>query len=336
MEHTLTQLCDIDPMLDDIKISLLVFHPYLPLQIRDIKSIKVDPMLYDIKVLARCISIWRAHPSGNPNNICSLDIVFQDHQNSYSDIETEDGGQEVIWFDVNKEEFWLIERPKSMCDKWTYFLRNKLVDLNGEVGYVTETMEVWILSHKKEWVPHCQFKDIVLDRVIIDVSGCWNKDRDILIRSIYGNPVGFDAFTNTYKMVCVLLKEYTPPNKPDMVKKNLCTMVHVFGTNSWREIPQVPSYPITGKAVFANACLHWFVSHLDIKTEDGGREVIWFDINKEEFRLIDSPKRMFDLWSRYICYYNHLVDLNGEVGYVCCRTMEVCVLNKCWPFVTDL
>nr|GEW49149.1 hypothetical protein [Tanacetum cinerariifolium] len=79
MEHTLTELCDIDPMLDDIKISSFVFHPYLPLQIPDIKSIKVDPILYDIKLLARCISIWKTHPPGNPNNICSLDIVFQDH-----------------------------------------------------------------------------------------------------------------------------------------------------------------------------------------------------------------------------------------------------------------
>nr|GEU96827.1 ribonuclease H-like domain-containing protein [Tanacetum cinerariifolium] len=38
-------------------ISSLVFHPYSPLQIPDIKRIKVDPMLYDNKVLARCISI---------------------------------------------------------------------------------------------------------------------------------------------------------------------------------------------------------------------------------------------------------------------------------------
>nr|GFC52840.1 hypothetical protein [Tanacetum cinerariifolium] len=89
----------------------------------------------------------------------------------YCDIETEDGEQEVIWFDVNKEEFGLIERPNSMCYKWTYFLRDKLVDLNGEVGYVTETMEVWLLNHKKEWVPHCQFKEIVPNRFIIDVIG---------------------------------------------------------------------------------------------------------------------------------------------------------------------
>ncbi|GJX51607.1 F-box domain containing protein [Tanacetum coccineum] len=138
--------------------------------------------------------------------------------------------------------------------------------------------------------------------------------------------LGFDTSTNTWKMLCVLLKEYAPPHKPDMVKKNLCTMVHVFGTNSWREIPQVPSYPISGKAVFANGCLHWLASYSDIKTEDGGRPVIWFDVEKEEFGLIDPPKRMCDLWGNYSCRYQ-VADLNGEVGYVCTRTMEVWFLN---------
>nr|GFB10539.1 hypothetical protein [Tanacetum cinerariifolium] len=95
---------------------------------------------------------------------------------------------------------------------------------------------------------------------------------------------------NLAEMVCVLLKEYAPPDKPDIVKKNLCTMVHVFGTNSWREIPQVPSYPIS---------------------------------EKEEFGLIDPPKRMCDKDS----YRYQVVDLNGEVGYVCNWTMEVWILN---------
>nr|GEU54201.1 ribonuclease H-like domain, reverse transcriptase, RNA-dependent DNA polymerase [Tanacetum cinerariifolium] len=84
--------------------------------------------------------------------------------------------------------------------------------------------------------------------------------------------LGFDTFTNTWKMVYVLLKQFTPPTKPDMVKKNLCTMVDLFGTNSWREIPEVPSYLISRKAVFANACLYWLASYSDIKTEDGGKE----------------------------------------------------------------
>ncbi|GKC19979.1 hypothetical protein Tco_1022129, partial [Tanacetum coccineum] len=105
-----------------------------------------------------------------------------------------------------------------------------------------------------------------------------------------------------------------PVNNPDMTRKKLCTMVHVFGTNSRREIPQVTSYPVTGKAIFANGCLHSLVSYVDIKIQDGGREVIWwFDVNNEEFRLIDPPKRMCDIWRDYSCYYDHLVDLNGEV-----------------------
>ncbi|PWA99636.1 F-box domain-containing protein [Artemisia annua] len=140
--------------------------------------------------------------------------------------------------------------------------------------------------------------------------------------------LGFDATTNTFKMICVLLKAYAPPNNHDMVRKKLCTMVHVFGTNSWREIPQVPSYPTAGKAIFANGCLHWLVSHIDIPTQDGRRPVIWFDVEKEEFGLIDPPKRMCDLWRNYSSFYNHLVDLNGEVGYVSYETLEVWLLKK--------
>ncbi|GJW57173.1 hypothetical protein Tco_0103904 [Tanacetum coccineum] len=79
--------------------------------------------------------------------------------------------------------------------------------------------------------------------------------------------------------------------------------------NSWLEIPQVPPYHITGGAVFANGCLHWLVSHIDIMTEDGGRRVIRFDVEKEEFGLIDPPKRMCDiLKSHNSCIYT-LVDL---------------------------
>nr|GEW53330.1 F-box domain-containing protein [Tanacetum cinerariifolium] len=108
-------------------------------------------------------------------------------------------------------------------------------------------------------------------------------------------------------------------------------MVHVFGTNLWREIPQVSSYPITGKAIFANGCLHWFASYSDIKTEDGGRPVICFDVKKEESGLIDPPKRMHDIRRNYSCL-DQVVDLNGEVGYVCTNTMEFWLLNdkKLW------
>ncbi|GKC06136.1 hypothetical protein Tco_0997746 [Tanacetum coccineum] len=48
MELNMTQLCDIDPMLDDLK------------------------------VLARCISLWKSHPVARPNEVWALDMVLQD------------------------------------------------------------------------------------------------------------------------------------------------------------------------------------------------------------------------------------------------------------------
>ena len=56
MEQSITLLCDIDPMLDDVKI------------------------------LARCISIWKSHPAGKPHEVWSLDMVLQDeHVSLYTD-----------------------------------------------------------------------------------------------------------------------------------------------------------------------------------------------------------------------------------------------------------
>nr|GEZ58108.1 hypothetical protein [Tanacetum cinerariifolium] len=46
------------------------------------------------------------------------------------------------------------------------------------------------LKTEKEWVPHCRFKtEIVPDGLFKDVIGCWNKDGDILIKSIGGDPL---------------------------------------------------------------------------------------------------------------------------------------------------
>nr|GEW86001.1 ribonuclease H-like domain-containing protein [Tanacetum cinerariifolium] len=76
-----------------------------------------------------------------------------------------------------------------MCDKDS--CRYQVVDLNGEVGYVcTVTMEFFLLNHKKEWVPHFRIKEeIIPNGLFIDVIGCWNKDGDILIRRMCGNPL---------------------------------------------------------------------------------------------------------------------------------------------------
>ncbi|XP_071717837.1 F-box protein At2g23160-like [Rutidosis leptorrhynchoides] len=157
--------------------------------------------------------------------------------------------------------------------------------------------------------------------------------------------LGFDDSTNTYKMVCVVLRNQNKirsyvDDDDDVVKDDLCTMVHVLGggtgdsSSSWREIPQVPPYPISGEAVFANGCLHWLVSY-QLKYWPSGvpRKVICFDMTKQEFGLIDPP-RTLAVWAK-----EHLVDLDGQLGLVYDdvsgrkHCIEVWLLNpetKCW------
>ncbi|PWA98378.1 F-box domain-containing protein [Artemisia annua] len=139
--------------------------------------------------------------------------------------------------------------------------------------------------------------------------------------------LGFDICTNTYKMVCVVLQEQIWPTNFDMVSESLCTMVHDLGTDSWREIPQTPSYPITGEGIFANGCLHWLVSHLEYREPNEQRKVVWFDVTKEEFGLIDTPK--YQAQGDWI--YEALVELDGDVGLAynnVGHSVDIWVLNK--------
>ncbi|KAI3723326.1 hypothetical protein L2E82_34818 [Cichorium intybus] len=140
--------------------------------------------------------------------------------------------------------------------------------------------------------------------------------------------LGFDASTNTFKMVCVLLRKEIWSENLDKVRKNLRTMVHVLGTDSWREIPQVPSYPINGEPVFSHGYLYWVSANLFPWPTGDRRKVICYDVRKEEFGLIDPPKETSR--SRTCPTDTRLVDLHGEVGYVVHRigqSMEVWVLK---------
>ncbi|KAK9061046.1 hypothetical protein SSX86_018226 [Deinandra increscens subsp. villosa] len=96
--------------------------------------------------------------------------------------------RKVVWFDVRTEEFGMpIDPPKgwrwSPPDPYPY----ELVDLNGEVGYAffgRTGVKLWILKHD-EWVLHCSFDPSLIWPKYYDydaeVSGCWNKDGDILL-----------------------------------------------------------------------------------------------------------------------------------------------------------
>ncbi|GJY42045.1 F-box domain containing protein [Tanacetum coccineum] len=141
--------------------------------------------------------------------------------------------------------------------------------------------------------------------------------------------LGFDYSTNTFKMVCVFPRVIIDVGKEniDLIRKNLCTMVHVLGTNLWQEVPQVPSYPINGKSVFAHGCIHWLVTHF-LREAKHGRKVICFDVRKEKFRVIKCPPKKTQYNS---VLFDKLVDLHGEVGYVYDNVdncMEVWVLKR--------
>ena len=103
-------------------------------------------------------------------------------------------------------------------------------------------------------------------------------------------------------------------------------MVHVLGKGTWRNIPQVRSYPIEGQAVFAQGCLYWLTEKRDLLMVDVRRKIAWFDMSNEKFGLIDSPKRIDDDLIR-----EQLVDLHTEVGYVyhhTFRSIKVWVLKQ--------
>ncbi|GKB91919.1 F-box domain containing protein [Tanacetum coccineum] len=80
--------------------------------------------------------------------------------------------------------------------------------------------------------------------------------------------------------------------------------------SSWRQIPQVPPYPIFGDGIFAHGCLYWLDPGYDYESKSKSRELICLDIRNEEFMGICPPKKRCGYSLTY-----QLVDLQGEVGF---------------------
>ncbi|GJW50840.1 putative reverse transcriptase domain-containing protein [Tanacetum coccineum] len=76
MEINMTQLCDLDLMLDDAKILARVIIKEMEINMTQLCDL--DLMLDDAKILARVISIWMSHPKQRPNEMWRLDAVLQD------------------------------------------------------------------------------------------------------------------------------------------------------------------------------------------------------------------------------------------------------------------
>ncbi|PWA95119.1 F-box domain-containing protein [Artemisia annua] len=137
---------------------------------------------------------------------------------------------------------------------------------------------------------------------------------------------GFDDSRNVFKIVCVSVK-------------GIGTVVHIMGTNSWREIHQAPSYPMRGEGVFAHGCVHWLASPHN--NERDPHKVIYFDVKQEQFGLINRPTRknfsLINDQNGHRLITNQLVELDGEVGFAYTfymtnkynqRHMEVWVLKQ--------
>ncbi|XP_076912969.1 F-box protein At1g11270-like [Bidens hawaiensis] len=120
--------------------------------------------------------------------------------------------------------------------------------------------------------------------------------------------IGFDESTNTFKTVFVILKEQVQSQDINVVRKHICTLVHHQGTSSWREIAQIPAYPISGEGVYGHGRLHWLISPSDWQDR---RKLVWFDMKAEEFGLTDHPPTPRSGSG----YQIQLVDLNDEVGF---------------------
>ncbi|KAI3798541.1 hypothetical protein L1987_33818 [Smallanthus sonchifolius] len=124
--------------------------------------------------------------------------------------------------------------------------------------------------------------------------------------------IGFDESTNTLKTVCVILEDQISSlDIINVTRKQLRTRVHYSGMRTWREIAQIPAYPITGEGVFAHGRLHWLASRIKYWSPRDGRKIVWFDVKTEEFGLIDTPTPKGCSWS----HHDQVVDLNGEVGF---------------------
>ncbi|KAK3002012.1 hypothetical protein RJ639_020294 [Escallonia herrerae] len=119
--------------------------------------------------------------------------------------------------------------------------------------------------------------------------------------------LGCDGTANSFKMVCVFFRE----RDYEKQSYSLGTVLHDLGTASWKEISEVPPYPIKGTPVFSHGFLHWIVDPCFAEENSKGM-VVAFDVSMEKFVCLAPPS---DLCSKDYDFYQ-LVDLNGDLGIV--------------------
>ncbi|CAL5428029.1 unnamed protein product [Camellia sinensis] len=129
--------------------------------------------------------------------------------------------------------------------------------------------------------------------------------------------LGFDSSTRAYKLVRVVYQELD-------LKVLSRVELYSLGMSEWKEIVEVPPYPMQGKAVFAHGFLHWLVSPF-FTHENSESMIVSFNIENEKFHMTPHPNfhsKDLDLFQ--------LLDLNGNLGMVdrsCHTKIDIWVLK---------
>nr|GEY78540.1 replication protein A 70 kDa DNA-binding subunit B [Tanacetum cinerariifolium] len=158
MEMNLTQLCHLDPINDDNKI------------------------------LAKCISIWKSHPLGKPNEVWSLDAVLQDQQDQLR--------RTIILEDVHGaqlEYFFLLLGVTSSLSCTTR-------ESTGHVVMILQLCKVKYFNEKPYVSPAMYSTKLYLNDDIQEIAP---------FRQRYSEKGGFDRANHTIALLTPVKKEVT-------------------------------------------------------------------------------------------------------------------------------
>ncbi|KAJ0672663.1 putative F-box domain-containing protein [Helianthus annuus] len=258
-------------------------------------------------------------PSDHPNMLSYLEYIEEEEEEDTSYLEyTEEEEEDTFTLKVNTKPPVM----EFMCKSGTYRYPNDIVlgSCNGLLysskGHCDDNILFVIHPLRKE----------CYELPPINIHNSYSR---ISVEETCG--LGYDYSTNTFKMVYVVLREHVSGPNFYHVNEGMYTMVHLLGTDLWRKIPQVPSYPITGEGVFANGCLHWLISNECYGDHSPylGRRVVSFGVTNEKFGLINVLMEDLVVWlgSNRLIYMVKLdVWVLKERGWV-----MHCEFDQKWP-----
>nr|GEZ43365.1 replication protein A 70 kDa DNA-binding subunit B [Tanacetum cinerariifolium] len=147
----------------------------------------LDQMNDDNNILARCISIWKSHPLGKPNEVWSLDAVLQDQHGTTI--------TRVGSFDNNPHGF--------KFEHFTAFTARKFIEIElcgpAEEDHHTEGCSKLRMKQKSQYKKYCRSKSIdhvleVTDDDVKELTTCFDLGFGFDKVDDFDDPKLLDAF----------------------------------------------------------------------------------------------------------------------------------------------